>query len=1278
MSSKYSLHLTNAVSYFHSVQLRQVCQAHSTPLPKSVDQLTCACCETLLLPGVNSRVLSGRPKKRPDNRAVLYHCLACTHAGAIPGDSRAAERSAKAEQAARERIEQLASEAVVDRPQQGPKRKRAKGGLLNLKALARGGGTAVPSEDSSGPPVLGRPSTLVTAADDLAVAEKGSFAVRSSAPEPLELVEGLEAAKSGHRALSGAVSSLPATIEGAAINTADLSNPEDSTKPLGSCEPGGLTTSEALTTPERFKEIKPDNSTIPNILTDPKGLSKPEDATNPKGLTILNSSREMREAEPLPALEPSDEPRPQTQGNQTQGGPPPMAAEAASDEINAISLLVGGLLYSAFGEGVTPQTRTEAPPLEVPLTENLKPQTPSGQVGASLAAGTGPPQINVPLPAEGRPAQMDVSPPAETPPPQKKRPLGRTSGRSVLGRTMAAKASQGGRQASPQAPGGPEKVAVEEGSAQQDNPKDNPKDNRGPLVSLGVGALEADQSLHNGGHEAAGASTVNAGARSDAPENAVPAPSKDASPKTVNPATEMESSIDTETTRGRMSLRRSARKEGPGEALGAPPRKDEGATSETPIRRSLRSAGGGPVPAETGTPLRRSTRRGGSVEPVAKKAVATPGRRSVRNGGGNEPGGEPPFSRSARRGGSKERSVELEKLPDKEGGVLEAEVGERSQKEGGDGRKLGAIFELLDAPPGLADPSGGLHGAPGQSSQETFLTATQESIAPGSEPQAEAGPPPEAPLVESQESQLEVMTVKSPAKLAEEGPPGPVQTKSSEGANTFSVEEKEGQTEGGDGKDFSFPGVGKAGALDPLPLQTELLLVSAAGSDNPREITEVAPATEEQVKSPVKEPEGQVKSPIKEQTGQVETPAIGETAKVNAQGEGKGLSEAAFGQAGIVAGKEETSHEEKAAVLGEALEIVEEVLREVERVETEVGSEAELAEKSGASPAARKRPLFSLGGELDTEAFPAAKRPAFPSPVLIVPLSEEVGGREQVGPVEEKPAALHSYRIAQPESEQGPPGQVSLSPEIISAIGLKEVIPEPGVQFASETEPPARVNFAPAVEEPPGREKSEQKGTLSRSGSEQGSKANLGGKRETRFPPEGIHTSKEALGSWQTLADGLLMSPLSNLGVEGSFPPTPTPGGPLVGGDVTQEKQPPKDDVTQEREQPDDDVTEADGRTKGRAIPGGLEQGGAGKREAPVPSALALGGVFVEEQERGDMGQEGADVIPPKIQPEDGPASGPHKVAQAASESGKPSERLPGKSEGWWGAQAGLSSEQQR
>jgi hypothetical protein len=633
-----------------------------------------------------------------------------------------------------------------------------------------------------------------------------------------------------------------------------------------------------------------------------------------------------------------------------------------------------------------------------------------------------------------------------------------------------------------------------------------------------------------------------------------------------------------------------------------------------------------------------------------------------------------------RRGGSKERSVELEKLPDKEGGVSEAEVGERSQKEGGDGRKLGAIFELLDAPPGLADPSGGVHSAPGQSSQETFLTATQESIAPGSEPQAEAAPPPEAPLVESQESQLEVMTVKSPAKLAEEGPRGSVQRKLSEGANPMSVEAKEGQMEGGDGEGFSFPGVAvqKAGALNPLPLQSELLAVSAAGSDNPREITEAAPATEEQIKSPVKEPEGQVKSPIKEQTGQVETPATGETAKVNAQGEGKGLSEAGVGQAGIVAGKEEMSHEEKVAVLGEALETVEEVLREAERVETEEGGAAELARKSGASPPARKRPLFSLGGELDAEAFPAAQRPAFPAPVLIVPLSEGVGGREQLGSVEEKLAALHAYKSAQPESEQGPPGQVSLAPEIISAIGLKEVIPEPGVQFASDTQPPARVDSAPAMDEPPGREKSEQNGTLSRSGSEQGSKANLGGKRETHFPPEGIHTSGEALGSWQTLADGLLMSPLSNLGVEGSFPPTPTPGGPLVGGDVTQEKQPPKDDVTQEREQPDDDVTEADGRTKGWAIPGGLEQGGAGKREAPVPSALVLGGVFVEEQERGDMGQEGADVIPPKIQPEDGPASGLHKVAQAASESGKPSERLLGKSEGWWGAQAGLSSEQQR
>jgi RNase P subunit RPR2 len=1247
---------------FHSVQLRQVCQAHSTPLPRSVDQLTCARCETLLLPGVNSRVLSGRPKKRPDNRAVLYHCLACTHAGAFPGDSRAAERSAKAEQAAREKIKQLASEAVVERPQQGPKRKRAKGGLLNLKALAKGGKTAVPFEDSPGLPVLDRPSTLVTAADDLAVAERGSSAVRSSVPKPLELVEGLEAARSGHPGLSEAVSTLPATVEGAAINTADFSNPEDSTKPGGSSGPGGLTTSEALTTPERFSETNPDNSTIPYIQTDPKGLSKPEDKTNPKG---LRSSQEISEAEPLPALEPSDEPRLQTQGNQTQGSPSTMAAEAASDEIQAISLSVGGLLYSAFGEGVTAQTRTEAPPLEVPLTENLRPQTPSGQVGASLAAETGPPHIGVPLPAEGRSAQIDVSPPAETPPPQKKRPLGRTSGRSVLGLSMAAKASQGGRQASPQAPGGAEKVTVDEGNAQQDDPKDNFRS------SLGGGAPDANQSLHNGGHEAAGASTVNAGALSGAP----PAPSKEASPKTLNPATEMESSIDTETTRGRMSLRRSARKEGPGEALGAPPRKDEGATSETPIRRSLHSAGGGSVPAETGTPLRRSTRRGGSVEPVTKKAVATPGRRSVRNGGGNEPGGEPHASRSARRGGSKERSVELEKLPDKEGAVLKAEVGEGSRKEGGDGRKLGAIFELLDAPAGLADPSGGVHGAPGQSSQETFLTATQESIAPGSEPQAEAAPPPEEPLVELQESQLEVTTVKSPAKLSGEVPPGPAQTKSPEGANPISVEEKEGQMEGGDGEDFSFPGVEKAGALDPLPLQSELLSVSTADSDNPCEITEAAPATKEQVKSPVKEPEGQVKSPIKEQTGQVGTPANGEMAKMNAQGDGKGLSgkEAAVGQAGIVAGKEETSQEEKAAVLGEALETVEEVLREVERVETEEGGKAELGEKSGASPPARKRPLFSLGGELDTEAFPAAKRPAFPSPVLIVPLSEGVGGREQVGPVEEKPAALHAYKSAQPESGQGPSGQVSLSPEIISAIGLKEVIPEPGVQFASEMEPPARVNSAPAVDEPPG----EQNGTLSRSGSEQGSKVNLGGDRETRFPPEGIHTSEEALGSWQTLADGLLMSPLSNLGVEGSLPPTPTPGGPLVGGDVTQEKQPPKDDVTQEREQPNDDVTEADDRTVGWAIPGGLEPGGGGKREALVPSALALGGVFVEEQERGDTGQEGADVIPPK-DGRSGPASGSNKVAQAASESGKAFERRPGKSEGWWGEQAGLSSEQQR
>ena len=95
---------------FCSVQLRQVCETQSTPLPKGADQLSCSRCECALLPDVNCRVLSGRPKKRPDNRAVLYKCSLCSHNGAFRNASRAAERSARAEQAAREQIERLASE----------------------------------------------------------------------------------------------------------------------------------------------------------------------------------------------------------------------------------------------------------------------------------------------------------------------------------------------------------------------------------------------------------------------------------------------------------------------------------------------------------------------------------------------------------------------------------------------------------------------------------------------------------------------------------------------------------------------------------------------------------------------------------------------------------------------------------------------------------------------------------------------------------------------------------------------------------------------------------------------------------------------------------------------------------------------------------------------------------------------------------------------------------------------------------------------------------------
>ena len=229
--------------------------------------------------------------------------------------------------------------------------------------------------------------------------------------------------------------------------------------------------------------------------------------------------------------------------------------------------------------------------------------------------------------------------------------------------------------------------------------------------------------------------------------------------QSLPPAQEPESSVET-------SLRRSTRKRGALNGSGAPPQKDETATSskapKTPSAKALRSNGGngGADLPELATPLRRSARRAGSVEPDAKKAAATPGRRSGRNGGSAEPSSEPPVPKPARRGGSRQASAEPEQTPqptidvpaqmvgEETGGKsVTGEGGENERGEGEKGRNLrGAISELLEAPIatlGPADPPGGVLSVLGMSSQETFVTATQESVAPGGESQSQALPPQE-------------------------------------------------------------------------------------------------------------------------------------------------------------------------------------------------------------------------------------------------------------------------------------------------------------------------------------------------------------------------------------------------------------------------------------------------------------------------------------------------------------------------------------------------------
>ncbi|GAQ87138.1 hypothetical protein KFL_003340020 [Klebsormidium nitens] len=1033
-----------------SVQLRQLCEAQSAPLPKGADQLSCARCETALLPGVNCRVLSGRQKKHPGSRAVLYQCSVCTHSGAFPGASRAAERSAKAEEAAREQIERLASESgpkagVV--PEGGAKRKRARGKVQSLRALAQK--AAKRPEERAG---------LVLAS--------------GSEPKPsvkLVSVTAAEAEASGNLVLAQSLNPLQESLLG---------------------EVSTVVTS-AVT-----------SGTVDAIMTAGAGLSKNDDRSSEGGKMLSGT-------EPLPALESAEAPLLKV----APEGEPKTADVSFEDRQPA--------LYSSLGEAAAAQNCTETPPLEVPLPEKPTPLVPAETAKPDTKPG--------------------VFFPAEKATPQRtKRPASRSGGRSVLGASMAAKAGQGGKAAPSSANQGGDdeespysKVAsqreVAEETAQQgggigeqlqSGEEATAEQNAAGLQETSAG-IQSNRGAEKGVNEGASqaAAKEERGGREDVPTSeallkppvAHPSetPADEPTTQNVPPPSEPESSIDT-------SLRRSARKRGAPNGSGAAPQKDDTATSskgaETPSRRSLRN--GGAALAEATTPLRRSTRRAGSVEPDAKKAVATPGRRSGRTGGVGEAGAEPPVPKPTRRVGSRGVSTEPEDAPQTSAAGREelaaAERGTDDKEQEGDGKvesALGTIAELLEAPLSTFDASEGVASALEVSTQETFVTATQESV-PGGESQSQTNTP-----LEETETQP-VLTQETDPEMEELTPPerevGPSEQETShtepESVPILAEEDiRGGPLEGG-----VFPNTALAEER-----------TGRGAAEGGLEKEEGTKEDEEMADADVHEREG------KDEGGE--------------------------------------KREMEAVDLGGALRTAEQVAEEITVGEIEMGG--------GEQTAAEKRDSLL---EHDVEV-PATKR-------------------RRGSPEADDSTAPTEAGVSVAEQE---PGLTQTIENMFTAVGGSPGI-ETGGFFATDFGPPAAADEVPVGQN--GRETADGAGAISRLASAEsadvmmasadvetpsadvGTAAAAVRPASARLPPQAI-VIEDALA----LADGLLTSPTLGLGIEGHFPPTPTPEGPwktaAAAGDVidTHERvdadvsfEPGTQPLEQEHEGGDTDLEDAD------------------------------------------------------------------------------------------------------
>lgn len=964
-----------------SVQLRQVCESQSAPLPKGADQLSCSRCETVLLPGVNCKVLSGRPKKHPDSRAVLYQCLVCTHAGAFPGASRAAERSARAEEAAREQIERLASESgpkADEVLEGGPKRKRARGKVQSLKALAK---------------------EAVKQREELL----GPVSVNGTEPKPLIKPEVAKNVNPAQETILDEV--IPAVTSAVTSGTTDT------------------------------------NMTAGTVL------SKSDDHSAEAGKTISGT-------EPLPALESAEAPLARV-GPETEPKKP--TADVSFEDRQPA-------LYSSLGEATTAQNRTETPPLEVPLPEKPAPLVPPENTESSAKPG--------------------VFSPAEKATPQRTKRPGR--GRSVLGASMAAKAGQGERAAPTSAiqGGGDDETEespyskvslqkeVAEGKSQQEglNGEQPPGKGEGDSereAAVMRGTAVGDESNRGAEKEAKeGASQAAAeageGGRKEVPTSkaslkppVAPAselPADEPSTQHPPPPSEPESSVDT-------SLRRSARKRGAPNGSGA-----DTATSskgaETPSRRSLRNGGAGL--AEATTPLRRSTRRAGSVEPDAKKAAATPGRRSGRTGGVGDAGAEPPIPKPSRRAGSRSVSAEPDEAPQTTAVGQEESAAAEQQKQGG-GRNLesvlGPIAELLEAPLsafGPSDPSGGVASALEVSTQETFVTATQESVAPGGEFQSQTNSP---------------------------------------------MEEMETQ---------------------PVPTQEATL-----GLDNP-----TPPEQDEAPLAQETSPTEREIVPILAEGATVIGGVIPETALAE-EGTGRGVAEE-----GAVTGKEEgTKGDETMANAPDTHE-------GEEKDEGREEGNTEAVDLGGALRTAEEVAEEITGGDVrmgDEQEPESEQRDTLLEPDVIAPAKK----RRRGSPEAEKstPPEREGAPVVERENDVSPMVD-DLSADVRGSLGVEAgglSAPDLGIPAADELLVGQNGATANGAESIPRLASAESADVRVASADVRAPPADVAASRpaSARLPPQAI-VIEDALA----LADGLLTSPTLGLGIEGHFPPTPTPEGP--------------------------------------------------------------------------------------------------------------------------------------